>query len=142
MRRWHTDQTGSMTLWMVGLTMLVLAIGGISVDLWRAQAERRELAAIADAAAFAGASGLDTVAFRRDGSLQLDPHLAEQLSRADLAVQDGAGRVHHVAVVADPDHIRVTLEGEVDLTLLGLLAPGHDPLPVRVSATAEPQLVP
>ncbi|MDX1659731.1 MAG: pilus assembly protein TadG-related protein [Nitriliruptorales bacterium] len=140
--RWHRDECGSITLWMTGFVVLVLAIGGISVDLWRAQAERRSLAGAADAAAFAGASGIDAVVFRSSGVLQLDPAMAEALARVDLAGQDEAGRLTATSVVATPREVTVTLEGRVDLTLLGLLAPGYDPLPVRVTATAEPRLVP
>lgn len=131
-----------MTLWMVGLMLLILSVGGISVDLWRAHAELRALNAAADAAAFAGASGLDTAAFRRDGTLQLDPSVARRLAHADLSAQPVARRAHATLIDASTAEVRVTLEGSVDLALLGLLAPQHDPLPVRVTAVAEPRVVP
>jgi len=43
------DEGGWVALWMLGLALLVLALGGLSLDLWRAISERRELAAAADA---------------------------------------------------------------------------------------------
>ncbi|MGH9030897.1 MAG: pilus assembly protein TadG-related protein, partial [Acidimicrobiia bacterium] len=48
-----------MTVWMLGLCLMLLLLGGISLDLWRAFSERRALASAADAAAIAGASALD-----------------------------------------------------------------------------------
>lgn len=141
MRRWCEDEDGSLTLWMLGLALLLLAVGGISVDLWRAHAVRRDLAAVADAAAFAGASGVDTTLFRGTGAVLLDPPTAEALARRDL---DRSGNPHGAqwTVTASSITVEVVAEGEVDLALLGLLAPGYDPLPVRVSARATPRLEP
>lgn len=140
--RWRLDERGSLTLWMVGLALLVLAVGGISVDLWRAQAVRRELTAVADGAAFAGASGIDAAVFRQTGEVVLDPSVAERLAAEDLAHSVISTASTHVLVGASTDAVAVTIEGEVDLALLGLLAPAYDPLPVRVTATATPRLVP
>ena len=49
-------ESGTITLWMLGLCLMLFLLGGISLDLWRAFSERRSLAASADAAAVAGAS--------------------------------------------------------------------------------------
>jgi Flp pilus assembly protein TadG len=58
-------ESGTITLWMLGLCLMLFLLGGISLDLWRAFSERRSLAATADAAAVAGASALDEAAYRR-----------------------------------------------------------------------------
>ena len=65
------DQHGMITLWILGLTIAVMFLGGLGLDLWRAIAVRREVSMMADAAATAGANGLDENALRGD-ALQLD----------------------------------------------------------------------
>ena len=69
------DERGTMTLWVLGLCIAVLFLGGLSLDLWRVIAVRRSLVAMADAGATAGANGLDQAALR-DGVLRLDPVVA------------------------------------------------------------------
>ena len=56
--------TGMITLWVLGLAVAVLFLGGIGLDFWRAIAVRREVSVMADAAATAGANGLDESALR------------------------------------------------------------------------------
>src|SRR5690606_15631971 len=41
-------ERGTITMWMLGLSLLLLAFGGLAIDYWRALAYQRELAAIAD----------------------------------------------------------------------------------------------
>jgi hypothetical protein len=47
------DDRGSVTIWVLGLAMLLLVFGGLALDYWRALALQRELAAVADSAAVA-----------------------------------------------------------------------------------------
>ena len=47
-------ERGSITFWMLGLSIALLTLGVVSVDLWNLMAHRRELASLADAAALAG----------------------------------------------------------------------------------------
>jgi len=75
------DDRGFITLWVLGLTVAVLFLGGLGVDLWRAIAVRREVSAMADAAATAGANGLDESALR-GGRLEVDPARARRLVAA------------------------------------------------------------
>ena len=70
-RRRARDQHGMITLWVLGLTISVMFLGGLGLDLWRAIAVRREVSVMADAAATAGANGLDETALRGD-ELHLD----------------------------------------------------------------------
>ena len=72
------------TLWVLGLTIAVMFLGGLGLDFWRAIAVRREVSAMADAAATAGANGLDENALR-GGELQLDDARVRQLVAAELA---------------------------------------------------------
>ncbi|MCP4236978.1 MAG: hypothetical protein GY770_25920 [Aestuariibacter sp.] len=54
----HNDE-GWFTIWGLALVLVLFAVAGFSVDLWRAFDARRELAGHADAAAAAGASALN-----------------------------------------------------------------------------------
>jgi hypothetical protein len=58
-------ERGTITLWMLGCCLMLFAVGGISVDLWRSFSVRRSLAAAADAAALSGASAIDEERFDR-----------------------------------------------------------------------------
>ena len=136
------DEGGFLAVWFALLAGCVLFLGGISLDLWRVFTERRALAGIADAAAVAGASGLDEAAFRAEEVARLDPRLAEDLAAANIAAQTEGRSLTAASVVADPARIVVVLEGEVDLTLLGALTPGQGPLAIRVRASAEPRRTP
>ena len=86
------DQHGMITLWILGLTISVMFLGGLGLDLWRAIAVRREVSVMADAAATAGANGLDENALR-GGELQLDDARVRQLVAAELAEYPNARRL-------------------------------------------------
>lgn len=137
----HADEGGMVVLWLLGVATMLLMLGGLSIDLWHVFSERRALVGIADAAAYAGASGIDVGAYRADGSVVLAPAVAEELAVAAFARQDDRGSVVGApAVVVTPDRVTVEVEGRVELALLRLLAPGTDGLELRVAASAEPRL--
>ncbi len=136
MRR-SRDEQGTITLWLLGLCVCVLFLGGISLDLWRAFAARRALAEMADAAALAGASGLDQRALRA-GELRLAPAEAERLARANLASRPLPASLEHVQVRADEETVEVAAAGSVDLTLLRIFV-GGDGLEIAVDASARPR---
>jgi Flp pilus assembly protein TadG len=129
---------GTVTLWLLGLCLMLFALGGISVDLWRGFSARRSLANAADAAALAGASAIDEDAYRASGVVELDPARAEARARAHVARQLDAGALREVEVRADRGAVTVVVRGEIGFTLLGIVDPGGD-LPVRVTATATPR---
>jgi len=131
-----------MTLWVLGLCICVMFLGGLSLDLWRVIAVRRSLVAMADAGATAGANGLDTAALRR-GDLVLDPLLVRAEAGDALRDQSGWHAVDAVAidVAAAPARVTVTLRAKVDFTLLGIFVHG-DPVEVQASASAEPRVEP
>ncbi|MEZ5257014.1 MAG: pilus assembly protein TadG-related protein [Ilumatobacteraceae bacterium] len=87
MNRDRPDDAGSVTLWTLGAVLLVLVLGGLTIDLYAGFAARRNLAAAADSAAQAGANALDVAAYRHDGTRQLDPELATQLAEQSIANQ-------------------------------------------------------
>lgn len=131
---------GSVTIWVLGLSVLILLFGGLALDYWRALALQRELAAVADSAAIAAASGLDEETYRTTGELTLDPTRARQL--ADAAVGWQGLEVSGSDVDVAPASVTVTLTASVDLGLLGVFVDESAPLTVRASATAVPELVP
>ena len=53
MRPDRADERGTITLWVLGLCISLMFLGGLSLDLWRAVADRRELSSMADTAATA-----------------------------------------------------------------------------------------
>lgn len=128
-------ETGSITLWLLGLTVLLLGLGGLGLDLWRAYSHRQALVGLADAAAVAAASSLDPVELRA-GRAALDPPRARHRALRALAVQKES------TLLVDPPRIdiqgprvRVLVRGELPLTVLGLLAGGQT-LTVEAAATA------
>ena len=126
---------------MIGLCLLILALGGISLDLWRAFSERQALVGLTDGAAVAGASGLDQAAARA-GVIRLDPAEAITLARASIASQpDRAPLVSSslsIVVAPDGSEITVSAEGRTSLTLLGLLT-GPGAITFHVSSNAAPR---
>jgi hypothetical protein len=136
--RRNRGDAGTVTLWLLGVCLMLFALGGISVDLWRGFSARRSLANTADAAALAGASAIDEDAYRHRGVVELEPALAESRARAHAARQLDAASLRDVDVHADRDAVTVVVRGELAFTLLGVLDPGGD-LAVRVTATASPR---
>jgi Flp pilus assembly protein TadG len=134
-------ESGTMTIWMLGLCLMLLLLGGISLDLWRAFSERRALAAAADAAAVAGASALDESAYRRDGVVRLTPSDAERRAAASLAEQVDRRALRGSTIRADDGAVYVEVSGSVDFSLLQLLSPG-DAFEITVRAVARPQAAP
>lgn len=132
---------GSVTVWLLGLALMLMPLGGLALDLGRAYSERRALSAAADAAALAGGGALDEARYRRDGTVALDPDLAEDRARASLATQLDRAALRTAVVRADPGEVTVVVEGSVELTLLRLLE-GGEPFRVRVSSTARPHRLP
>jgi Flp pilus assembly protein TadG len=128
---------GTITLWLLGLCLLLFALGGITLDLWRAFSERRALAATADAAALVGASAIDETRYRSSGEVVLVPAEAEARARAGIARQLDRRALRGVEVRADVDAVTVVVHGNVDFTLLSLLQRGE--FAVQVTATATPR---
>ena len=128
-----------MTLLGLGLVVVLLFIGGMGLDLARAFSERRALAEIADAAAAAGANGIDVATYRGTGELVLDPTLARELAYDSAATQaDVRSMVGAPLVEADQTVVVVEVRGEVPLSLLRLFTLG-EPFELRVRAEASPR---
>ena len=131
---------GSVTIWVLGLSILLLTFGGLALDYWRALALQRELAAVADSAAIAGASGVDEEFYRSTGEVILDPDRSRGLAQA--AVDWQGVDVVGLSVSVSPDSVTVDLSAEVELGLLGVFVDQSEPLTVGARATASPVLIP
>jgi Flp pilus assembly protein TadG len=137
-RRRPRGEQGTATIWVLGLCVCVLLLGGLVVDLGRAIEVRAELAAAADAAALAGASGLDERSLREGGAV-LDERLARELAAASLASQSAARHVRVASIeVVDGRRVVVTLRARVPLTLASVLLDA-EPFVVEVHAVAAPE---
>ena len=136
-RRARGDR-GSITVLMLGSTMIVMFIGWLAFTMWNGSNERRQLAAAADQAAQAGATALDPAAFRASGARQLDPSAAEHRALDNLAEQGIDDMLTDYSVNATADQIVVVLEGEVDIGLLRIFDVNSGPIEVRVTAIGIP----
>ncbi len=123
-------------VWMLLACVLVLVVGGFAVDLWRAQATRSRLAAVADAAAAAGAQALDEAGLR-DGALTLAPADADARTRRAVALHPDAHLVTGVTVDASEEVVQVAVSGTHEFTLLRLV--GADRTDFTVTAAARPR---
>jgi len=134
------DQRGTITLWVLGLTVAVLFLSGLGVDLWHAIAARREVSLMADTAATAGANGLDEPALR-GGRLHLDDDRVRALVAAQLAQYPASARLIAEQVSVDGVRVTVVLREHVRFSLLGIFMRGGE-FTVQATATAEPREVP
>jgi Flp pilus assembly protein TadG len=121
--RGRSDERGTVTLWVLGLCIALLVLAGFALDLWRAVAARRELSARADAAATAGANGLDLAALRA-GRVRLDPARARAFALASLDDDPYARAVDRVDIVVSDERITVTLDAHARFSMLGIVE--HD----------------
>jgi hypothetical protein len=137
----HSGEGGfSAPVLVLMVAMMVLIIGGLSVDLWRVLAEHRAVAGLVDGAATAGATGVDTEAIRVDSeaAIRLDPTKARARACDYLEVHGGLApgcASPGIAVAVVDASITVRLERDVDLTLLRLVqALSGDTAPISVGA--------
>jgi Flp pilus assembly protein TadG len=133
----QSREQGTITLWMLGCCLMLFAVGGISVDLWRSFSERRALASAADAAALSGASAIDEDRYRASATLQLVPERAEARARASLAAQLDTRSMRGAEIAVTSDTVTVTVRGAVGVTLLRLV--DDRDLNVKVVASATPR---
>ena len=139
MRRARRDEAGQAVVWMLGAALVILFLGGIAVDLWRAFSVQRQLAASVDGAALAGSSGIDEGVWRSsDGrTVQLDPARARQLASDNLAAQPDAVLLVDVAIEAEPQEVRVGASRPVRFALLSIFI--RDPLVMHATSSANPR---
>jgi Flp pilus assembly protein TadG len=129
------DERGTATLWVLGLCVSLLFLGGLGLDFWRAIAERRELSARADAAATAAVNGLDEDELRA-GIVRIVPDRARAIAAAQLA--DDPEPMDETRIDVDGNTVTVTLRDHVGFSLLGIFMQG-DRFDIEVRASAAPE---
>ncbi len=132
-----TDQRGQVSLFALGLALVVLAVTGLAVDGTRAMLLRRSLQNVADAAALQAADALDVERIYHRGPVRLDQESAVAAAAAALRMR---GFDALSSIVVDDASITVVLRGAVDTTFLGLV--GIESVPVAVESVARPMEVP
>ena len=80
-----------MVVWCMLLALMLLPLGGLSVDLWHGIQVQRQLQAAAEDAALAGSSAIDLEHYRATGCLSLSPAGAVVLAQANLGGKAGSG---------------------------------------------------
>ena len=136
------SEHGSVTIWMLGLSLLLLLFGGLALDFWRGLAVQRQLAAVADSAAIAAASGIDEEHYRTTGEVVLDGARSRSLALTSIDLQGIELTSISSKTSSDGTSVTVVLVAELELGLLGVFIDDSDPLTVRASATAFPRVVP
>jgi len=141
------DERGfSAPIMVLMMAMMVLFIGGISIDLWRVIADHREVSGLADGAAIAGATAVDIAAYEADPTADpiLDQGLAVQRVCQYMAdhggVTDCPSQTLTVEFAPDLTAIEVSFQREVALTFLRIVeVGGADPIVVYSDALVELQ---
>lgn len=107
------SESGTVTILVVGLSTALLMVAGLLFDGGQILAARREMFAVADNAARAGAQAIDLGALRAGAPAQLESAAAEAAARGYL---DRLG--HDGSVRVTGDEVAVTVSTTVDLALL------------------------
>jgi hypothetical protein len=136
MRATARSERGTVTLWVLGCCLIVLLLGGLVLDMWRVIDTRRELGSMADSAAAAGATALDSDAAHL-GELRLDPNRATLLAAQAIAEHPRAAALDGQAIDVSDARVDVTVIDEVDFALLDLL--GRPGVVLEVHRAAEPR---
>lgn len=133
-------EDGTMLIWMLCVVIMTMFLGGVALDLWRAFSERRAVAGIVDAAAIAGASGIDEDAYRFGNVVRLDEADAERRAFENLQRHSESVTDPVVEVAPDGSTITVTASRDVPFTLMRILLPELDTARVEASAVSAPVL--
>ena len=135
-------EDGTVIVWLLALWVMLLFLGGISLDLWRAFAARQALAGAVDAASVAGASAVDEAVFATENVVQLDAAEAERRAWSNLAAQSATAAMTQASVSTTEREVVVIAEGELKLTLLRVLLPRQRSLTFRATAAATARAAP
>ncbi|MQB00427.1 MAG: hypothetical protein GEU78_09075 [Actinobacteria bacterium] len=134
-RRCPLDQSGQVTVLIVGMGLVLLSVAGLAIDGTRAFLERRALQNLADGAALAAADQLDRRAFYVGGGEEV----RLQAGSARLVAIDWlerSSRPVRAEVTIDDPTVQVSVRSEVRTQFLRLI--GVDVLGVEVMSHARP----
>ena len=136
MRRLHASERGSLSLFAVIFTLVVLMLAGLVYDGGLAIAARQRAADVAESAARAGANAVDVEAFRARQVLVVDQAEACDNAR-EVVARDGDGSLQDCWVdPADGQLVHVRVHVTVRPQLLALFR--FPPFQAEADAGARP----
>ncbi|MFP4074226.1 MAG: pilus assembly protein TadG-related protein, partial [Actinomycetota bacterium] len=130
------NDRGSMTVWAMGLSLLLFAVGFLALDLWSGFAARQQAAAIADSAAIAGATAVDENAWR-SGTLALDAEQAQARAHDAALTHPAWEDSMTVSTTASPEGVTVAISRTIPFRYISGLVPDQV-AEITVTAYAEP----
>ena len=113
------DDRGSVSVFVIGLVVVLMAVAGLVVDGGRAINARATLADDAEQAARAGANQLDINQLRATGDVQIDPAAAREAAGAFLLARGYSPT--EISADADTQQVHVAIEKKVPTELLSLI---------------------
>jgi hypothetical protein len=122
-----SDDAGSVVLLGVVLVAVCVFALVVVIDISALFLQRRNLAAIADASALAGAQAIDLDAYYSNGASEattLDPAIVARVVRANIASvinADGLGGIRLEGVESDGESVRVHLSAPLTVPFLGAI---------------------
>ncbi len=138
-RRGLTEESGSVTLWVLGFVMVLFFAGALTMDMWRVVSYHGTLVGIADKAAIAGATRIDVESLYGN-LIVLVPEGAERAAK-DFARSQPHWDEESMTVLAYADRSQVSVEvtGIVQLSLFKLFAPSRG-IVLNVRSDASPAI--
>lgn len=130
MRRGRRDERGSVSVWLVMMTVALVVIVGIAVDLGGQVHARQRAHDVASEAARAGAQQLTTADAMRGNQTAID---VSKGKAAALAYATAAGYRATVTLTTD-DLLQVTVTGSYQPVFLGAVGVGTAPVTAHASA--------
>jgi hypothetical protein len=127
MKRQGSDDSGSVVLLGVVLVAVCVFALVVVIDISALFLQRRNLAAIADASALAGAQAIDLDAYYANGASEattLDPAIVARVVRANIASvinSDGLRGMRLEGVESDGESVRVHLSAPLTAPFLGAI---------------------
>lgn len=131
-----TNERGSITVWGLGLSLMLFSVGFLSLDLWSVFSARSQAAAIADTAAIAGATALDEQAWRA-GRLELESSQAHDRAIATATAHPSWTDDMSVSVDAAPTGVTVNVTRNIPFRFVAALVPDQNAT-VTVTGYATP----
>lgn len=133
------ERGDALVVFCVAMIIVILPLGGISLDLWHAISEERTLQSAADAAAAAGAGAINLTAYRVDQAYPvLDTAQATSAAYASLQRADLPALAQPPEIDATPQGITVILKENVSVTLL-TLAVGNRTINIVATSSSGPR---
>lgn len=128
------DESGGASVFVIGMSVVLLACAGLVIDGGQALNTRARLADDAEQAARAGADAIDVVALREGRGVIIDRNAARQRAAEHLSGIEYSGDQYAIQVL--DEGVRVVIRDTVDTALLQLIR--IDEFTMRAEAFAEP----